>query len=115
ALADSATAIAVDANGNAFVTGTTSSTDFPVKSAYQSALAGPCCYPQDAFVTGYSSKGGAYLFSTYLGGGSFDFGYGISTLPDGSVVIVGETDFGGTFKPQAFPVLFPIQGISGST
>ncbi len=110
---DYATAIAVDSTGNAFVTGYTSSTDFPLSSAYQSTLAGGNNI--DAFVTGYSPSGNAYLFSTYLGGGANDYGYGISASHDGSVVIAGETDFGGTTAPPAFPVLSPIQAVSGST
>src|SRR6266566_436698 len=68
--------IAVDATGNAYVTGNTVSTDFPTTLlAFQSANAGST----DAFVTKLNPAGSAPLvFSTYFGGGSDDFGFGIA-------------------------------------
>ena len=64
--ADSASGIAVDKNGNAYVTGSTSSTNFPVVGATQASLAGGS--GTDAFVSEINPAGSLLLFSTYLGG-----------------------------------------------
>ena len=63
-LSDSGTGIALDGSNNAYVTGQTNSTNFPLKSATQPALGGL----NDAFVTEINASGSALLFSTYLGG-----------------------------------------------
>ena len=61
--------IAVDENGNAYVTGPTTSPDFPTTpGAFQRALAGPI----DTFVTKLNHRGSALLYSTYFGGSSFE-------------------------------------------
>jgi hypothetical protein len=65
---DSASGIAVDKNGNAYVTGSTSSANFPVPAATQGSLAGGS--GTDAFVTKLNAAGSQLLFSTYLGGTS---------------------------------------------
>jgi hypothetical protein len=98
---DLALAIAVDALGNAYVTGSTTSTNFPVSaSALQPALAGG----SDAFVTKLNPTGGALLFSTYLGGGGDDVGNGIALHPtDSTVYVTGSTD------SIDFPTLSPVQ------
>ncbi|HYK60742.1 MAG TPA: hypothetical protein VEV85_15025 [Bryobacteraceae bacterium] len=59
-----ATAVACDANGDAFIGGYTSSFDFPTVSPVQAALGGY----YDAFVSELDAKGDALLFSTYYGG-----------------------------------------------
>ena len=56
--------IAVDASGYAYVTGETSSSDFPVKIPYQATLTG---FP-NAFVTKLNTGGTGLVFSTFLGG-----------------------------------------------
>jgi hypothetical protein len=61
---DEGTAIAVDRTGRAYVTGATTSSDFPVKRAVQPARAGA----SDAFVTTLSPMGWSLFSSTYLGG-----------------------------------------------
>lgn len=67
--ADVALGIAVDTAGNAYVTGSTDSSDFPTVNAYQSTnqdvagLGGP-----SAFVTKVNSTGTTLIYSTYLGG-----------------------------------------------
>ena len=83
---DSGNAIAVDASGNAYVTGGTRSTNFPPVSAYQSSNQGGL----DAFVTELSSSGGTLVFSTYLGGTGDDYGDGIAVDSTG-VYVVGGT------------------------
>lgn len=83
---DSGNAIAVDPSFNAYVTGGTSSTDFPVLSGYQTSNQGAL----DAFVTEISSGGGSLMFSTYLGGTGNDVGKGIAVDSTG-VYVVGTT------------------------
>ena len=61
---DHAAAIAVDSAGDAYVTGSTFSTDFPVANAFQASNAGG----QDAVVSKISADGNSLLFSTYFGG-----------------------------------------------
>ena len=61
---DSGSGIAVDSSGDAFVTGTTNSTDFPAVNDLQSGFRGP---GSDAFITEINSRGSAFLYSTYFG------------------------------------------------
>lgn len=58
--------IAIDADGNAYVAGETSSADFPIESAAYPSLTGGI----DGFVTKLNATGSALIYSTYLGGGS---------------------------------------------
>jgi hypothetical protein len=99
---DGAYGIAVNASGFAFVTGGTSSRDFPVApkpGAYQAALAGAV----NAFVFELGSSG-TLTYSTYLGGSGTDTALGIALATDGSgdVYVVGSTssqDFPTTPNP----------------
>jgi hypothetical protein len=61
---ESNASVAVDATGNAFVTGLTSSTDFPTSSPLQAANAGK----SDVFVAKLNAAGNALVYCTYLGG-----------------------------------------------
>lgn len=83
-----ASGIAVDAAGNAYVTGRTASPDFPVVNALQASFRGG---DYDAFVAKLSPDGGALLYSTYLGGAASDSGNGIASDPAGNVYVVGGT------------------------
>lgn len=58
-------AIAVDASGSAYVTGWTNATDFPVVSAYKTALSG--AGDSDVFITKFNPAGTALVYSTYIG------------------------------------------------
>ncbi len=89
--------IAVDSLFNVYVTGSTGSSNFPVKSAYQSAFAGGNA---DAFVTKINPTGSALVYSTYLGGGQFDAGAGIAVDSGGNAYITGQTD---SLAPAPFP------------
>jgi hypothetical protein len=80
--------IAVDAFGNAFVTGNTSSTDFPTVNAFQTTYGGGS---YDAFVAELTSSGTALVYSSYLGGNSTDQTYGIAVDGAGSVYVTGIT------------------------
>jgi len=86
--------IAVDANGNAYVTGDTFSRDFPTtvgafQSSYQGTNAGS---HGDAFVTKLNSTGSALVYSTYLGSTGSDAGYAIAVDADGNACVTGITD-----------------------
>ncbi|MCC7176733.1 MAG: SBBP repeat-containing protein [Bryobacterales bacterium] len=89
---DAATAIALDGVGNVYVTGGTTSANFPTCQPLQASNAGG----QDAFVTKLASTGSALLFSTYLGGGggtlaAGETGTGIAVDPEGNVYVTGYT------------------------
>lgn len=87
---DVGNAIAVDANGNAFVVGTTSSGDFPTTAgAFQRGYAGGA---SDAFVLAYATNGQALLFSTLLGSHGADEGNGIALDPSDDIFVIGDTD-----------------------
>jgi len=92
--------IAVDSSGNAYVTGITASSDFPILNPYQSTFQGGY---YDAFVTKLSSSGDSLIYSTYLGGGSDDFGNGIAVDGRGQAYVTGETG------SSDFPTLNPYQ------
>jgi len=83
-----ATAIAADAAGNAYVTGLTVATDFPVVNAFQPTYAGNSCSDDcgNAFVTKIDAAGNALVYSTYLGGASNG-----STRSQGSGIVVDST------------------------
>jgi uncharacterized protein (TIGR03437 family) len=99
---DGATALAVDAAGNAYVTGATTSTDFPTANAYQAHFGGlgGSGYSRfgDAFVTKLSPSGNRLLYSTYLGGSLDDIGFAIAVDSAGNAYVAG-----GTVSPN-FPV-----------
>lgn len=80
---DEGDAIAVDAAGNAYVTGRTASTNFPATAGLDVTLGGT----DDAFVTKLSPAG-AVLWSTYLGGTGFEQGFGVAFDTAGSAVYV---------------------------
>jgi hypothetical protein len=86
--ATTATAVAVDAFGNAYITGYTYSTDFPTSAnAVQSFNAGT----YDAFMSIIAVPTQQLTYSTYLGGSGDDYGNSIATDGAGGVVIAGQT------------------------
>ena len=84
---DIATAIAVDPSGNAAVTGTTYSQDFPVVNAFQKSLGGSA----DVFLTRLDASGSNLTYSTYLGGSSDEWGMGVALDAQGSAYLTGYT------------------------
>ncbi|HEX8499540.1 MAG TPA: SBBP repeat-containing protein [Pyrinomonadaceae bacterium] len=81
-------AVAVDSAGNAYVTGSTFSDDFPTANAIQEEMKGGST---DAFLTKYNQTGTAVIYSTYLGGDGNDTGFGVAADSAGNAYVVGET------------------------
>ncbi|MBU4231912.1 MAG: SBBP repeat-containing protein [Desulfobacterales bacterium] len=79
--------IAVDGDGNAYVTGFTNSTRFPKVNAFQAALQGT----SDAFVSKINSAGNALVYSSYLGGIFADSGHAIAVDSGGNAYVTGES------------------------
>jgi Bacterial Ig-like domain (group 3)/Kelch motif/Beta-propeller repeat/YDG domain/Galactose oxidase, central domain len=80
--------IAVDASGNAYVTGYSASTDFPTTSgSFHTSYGGE----GDAFVTKVNAVGTALIFSTYLGGSNGDDTTGIALDNSGNAYVTGYT------------------------
>jgi hypothetical protein len=87
--ADEGRSIAVDSSGSAYVTGYTFSTDFPTTTGtFQTTTFGGST---DAFVTKLNPTGSALVYSTYLGGGYYDFGHGIAVDASGNAYVTGDT------------------------
>jgi hypothetical protein len=85
--------LAVDATGRAWVTGLTTSFDFPTQNALQTTFAGPIrAMEGDAFVARLSADGTALDVATYLGGSQDDQPTGLALDADGRVVITGWTE-----------------------
>lgn len=90
---DRARDIAVDTNGNSYVTGRTSSEDFPVMNAFQSSINRvEGVHPGDAFVTKLNASGNGLMFSTFLGGNDSDIGRGIAVDKNGNCFVTGQTE-----------------------
>ncbi|HWQ92622.1 MAG TPA: SBBP repeat-containing protein, partial [Clostridia bacterium] len=99
---DQPLAIAADAQGNSFVTGTTASLNFPTK-APTSALSSSNRGGYDAFVTVINPEGSAFVYSGFLGGRGSDKAMGISLDADENPVLVGRT------SSANFPVARPFR------
>jgi hypothetical protein len=103
---DEANAVAVDAGGNAYVTGHTYSSSFPTTAgAPQTVLGGNA----DAFVAKLNPTASALVYSTYLGGAGLDDAYGIGVDQAGAAYVLGNT------VSTNFPIAggTPVQATSG--
>ncbi len=97
--ADKGNEVVVDANGNAYVTGSTYSPDFPVVRATQPSHGGKL----DTFVAKINPAGSALVYSTFLGGTRSDLGNDIAIDAAGNAYITGSTD------SNDFPMVSPVQ------
>jgi hypothetical protein len=84
-----ALAIAVDSAGEAYVTGFTNSSNFPVLNAAQATLKGATA--TNVFITKLQANGSGLLFSTYYGGTLDDAGTGIAIDSFNDVYVTGRT------------------------
>jgi hypothetical protein len=99
-------AIALDAAGGVYLTGSTQSADFPLAAALDSVLGGS----QDAFVAKLSPAGDALVYSTYLGGAAGgETGLGIVAGADGAAHVAGWTT--ATDFPTANAAQGELQGV----
>lgn len=85
---DGATGLAVSPAGNAYITGFTASTNFPLADAFQATYNGGSF---DAFATKLNTSGSALNYSTYLGGNGYDVGFDIAIDSVGNSYIFGQT------------------------
>lgn len=79
--------IGLDGSGKMYVTGFTTSTDFPTKTPFQAASAGG----DDAFIASFSAAG-ALNYSSYLGGSSEERAFDLAVTPSGDVYVAGRTE-----------------------
>jgi uncharacterized protein (TIGR03437 family) len=105
-LADGGQGIALDGSGNAYVTGSTRSIDFPVANPLQRNKNG---FQDDVFVTKINAAGSALVYSTYLGGNDFDRVLGIAVDSVGNAYITGFT------SSTDFPTANPLQSYNHAT
>jgi hypothetical protein len=96
---DSGQSLAVDSSGDAYVTGYTSSDDFPTVNPLQASNHGDF----DVFVAKLNPVGSALVYSTYLGGSGVDYGYGIAVDSSGNAYVTGRT------YSTDFPTANPLQ------
>ncbi|MCP5050674.1 MAG: hypothetical protein GY940_26155 [bacterium] len=86
--ADAAAHVNLNSSGYACITGNTSSSDFPLKKAYQTTYSGDL----DVFISMFPPGGGSLNFSTFLGGGDLDTGRAIAFDNSGNIYIAGYTE-----------------------
>lgn len=97
-------AITVDGAGSAYVTGDTTSSNFPTMNPIQAGYGGGL---SDAFVTKLNAAGSALVYSTFLGGNLTDEGRGIAVAANGDALATGDS------SSSDFPTANPVQGANG--
>lgn len=85
-----ATAIAVDGQGNTFVTGSTTSPDFPVTPPFAPTHL-PSQNDTDVFVFKLNAAGTALVFARLFGGDGADAGASLALATDGTITVGGST------------------------
>jgi len=88
-------ALRVDAAGDAYIVGTTQSSDLPVPGGYQTTYGGGGCFPPigngDAYLAKFSPSGTRLLYATYFGGCRNDGAYGLAIDNAGRAYLTGDT------------------------
>jgi len=84
---EQADAVTLDADCNVYLTGTTSSLDFPTVDPFQTNKPN-----SDVFVSKLNAAGDTLLYSTYIGGNGADHAWGINLDSQGRITLVGETE-----------------------
>jgi hypothetical protein len=78
--------IALDAAGEAYITGQTNSPNLPVMNNFLGYGGGI-----DGFATKFNSMGTGLIYSTYIGGSGTDYGFYVATDSSGNAFYVGAT------------------------
>jgi hypothetical protein len=86
---DGVSSIAIDASGNAYLTGLTESPNLPTVNALQARHGGGLF---DAFVMKLDTTGERLIYSTFLGGNSVDRAFRIAVNTAGNAFVIGDTD-----------------------
>jgi len=94
--------VAIDATGNAVVTGQALSPDFPLASPIQSSFAAPG-QNGHVFVTKLDATGSTLLYSTFLGGSGNEEAVGVALDSTGAAYVAGTT------SSTDFPLVQPFQ------
>lgn len=105
---DKAHGIAVDSSGNVYITGETTSDDFPTtqNAIQKDKIDIGNVILNDAFITKINSYGNSIIYSTYLGGTKEDIGRAIAVDSSGNIYVTGETT---SYKSDRFPLFNPYQ------
>ena len=105
---DFARAIALDAEGCAYICGHTQSTNFPLQSPLQANFAWSTNeWPRDVFITKLLPQGTGLVYSTYLGAPGQESPNDIVVDASGAAVVVGVT------SSTNFPLMRPFQSQFG--
>ncbi len=91
-LADTAWGVRVDASGNLYVAGQTSSPNFPTTTGAFQTTCGGGCASTDAFVSKLNSSGSALVYSTFVGGSSEEEAFALAIDASGDAYVTGRTD-----------------------
>jgi hypothetical protein len=116
---DQGSAIAVNANGEAFVAGTTGAPDFPTSGTGVTPI--QSIIPNNsgaAYLVRLNSTGSALMYSTFLGGNGHDNGLGLALDPAGIAYVVGattSTNFPVSASPAAFQATTNVPGARAGT
>src|SRR5579864_1135850 len=98
--------IATDQAGNTFITGSTFSTSYPVTTG---SPCNACPNSSDVFVTKMNASGTGLVYSTLIGGSSYNQPFGIAVDKNGNAVVAGYT------QSTDFPVKNPIMTVTSGT
>jgi hypothetical protein len=101
---EQANGVALDANGNVYVTGVTSSANFPVSNG---ALSATYAGSRDVFLTKLSATGLTRVYSTYFGTLGFDWAHAAAVDGSGNAYVAGYT------SSASFPSVGALQGVFG--
>lgn len=101
---DGATGLSVNPAGTVFLTGFTTSPNFPLAAASQATYGGG---EFDAFAAKINATGGSLNYSTYIGGASYDTGFDVTADSAGNAFVLGRT------SSVNFPLVNPLQPTNG--
>ncbi|NOT59899.1 MAG: DUF11 domain-containing protein, partial [Acidobacteria bacterium] len=105
---ESANDLAVNAAGNVFVAGITTSTNLPISKALQPVNRSMSPNPTEGFVTRFSTDGKTLDYSTYLGGVESDHANAIAVDGAGNTYVTGVT------ASRDFPLANAVQTLLGN-